>query len=130
MKKTPRWQCPDPLFEILSSIVPPKRKSRKGGRPPVELRKVIDGIFYVIKTGIVWKDMPPCFASASTCHRYFQNWQKEGVFQLLWCECLSRYDDEFGIKWKKLNIDSSQVKAPLGGEKNRSKSCRSKKVRI
>jgi len=69
MKKTPRWRCPDPLFEILSSIVPPKERSKKGGRPPVQLRKVIDGIFYVIKTGIIWKDMPPCFASASTCHR-------------------------------------------------------------
>lgn len=128
--KTPRWQCPESLWEIMKSFIPDKPRSPKGGRPPSDLRKVVDGIFYVIRTGIVWKDMPPCFASASTCHRYFQEWQAQGVFQMIWAECLARYDEELGIDWKKLNIDTSQAKAPLGGEKNRGKSRRSQKVRF
>jgi transposase len=92
----------------------------KGGRPPSDLREVVDGIYFVLKTGIAWKEMPPCFASSSTCHRYFQSWQQKGVFELLWAECIFRYDDEFGLDWKKLAIDSSQTKSPLGGEKNQS----------
>lgn len=127
--KTPRWKCPEPLWEIIQSFIPKKDISPKGGRPQADLRKVVDGIFYVIKTGIVWKDMPPCFASASTCHRYFQMWQQQEIFSMIWAECLCRYDNELGIDWKKLNIDSSQTKAPLGGEKNQSKPCRPGKNR-
>lgn len=122
--KSNRFECPEPLWEILQSFITPKVISPKGGRPPANLRKVADGIFYVIRTGIVWKDLPPGFASSSTCHRYFQEWESEGVFQLAWIECLNRYDSELGIDWKKLNIDSSQAKAPLGGEKNRAKPSR------
>ena len=119
-KRTPQWKCPEPLWEVLSGIVKTPAPSPKGGRPPSDLRSIVDGIYYVLKSGISWNHMPPCFASSSTCHRYFQKWQKEGVFQLVWAECLARYDDDIGIDWNKLNIDSSHVKSPLGGEKNRS----------
>lgn len=122
-KRNPRWKCPEEIYQILKSLIPERSRSSKGGRPPADLRKVVDGIFYVVRTGIKWQDMPPCFASSSTCHKYFQEWSKEGVFQMLWSEALARYDDRFGIDWKKLNIDSSQIKSPLGGEKKWSKSC-------
>jgi hypothetical protein len=36
---------------------------------------------------------------------------------MAWADCLARYDEEFESDWSKLNIDSSQVKAPLGGKK-------------
>ncbi len=128
--KSPRWQCPEPIWELIKAIAPTRTISYKGGRPPADLRKVVDGIFYVLKTGIVWKDMPPCFASSSTCHRYFQQWQELGIFQVIWSECLSRYDDELGIDWSMLNVDSSQAKAPLGGEKNRAKPSRQRQKRV
>ena len=93
-----------------------------------DLRKVVDRIFYAIRTGIPWNDMPQSYA-LSTCHRYFQEWEKLGIFQMAWAECLARYDEEFGIDWSKLNIDSSQAKAPLGGKKNRQKPCGQRKNR-
>ncbi len=129
MKKTSRLECPEALWEILQALIPTKNPSRKGGRPFADPRKIVDGIFYVLRTGICWNDMPRAYASSSTCHRYFQEWQEQGVFQAAWAECLARYDEELGIDWSKLNIDSSQVKAPLGGEKNRQKSCRQGKDR-
>lgn len=108
ISKTPRWQCPEPLWEILKGLIIVKKPSRLGGRPPSELRKVVDGIFYVIRTGIAWKDMPPCFASSSTCHRYFQRWQREKIFQFSWEQCLALYDDEWGIDVNHLSSTSSQ----------------------
>ena len=129
MKKSSRLECPEPLWKILEAFIPVKKVSPKGGRPSADLRKVVDGIFYAIRTGIPWNDMPRAYASSSTCHRYFQEWQEQGVFQMAWAECLARYDEEFGIDWSKLNIDSSQAKAPLGGEKNRQKPRRQRKNR-
>ncbi len=42
---------------------------------------------------------------------------RTGFFQMAWAECLARYDEKFGIKLSKLNIHSSQAKAPVGGNK-------------
>jgi transposase len=121
MKKLSRLESPEPLWKILEAFIPVKKVSHQGGRPSADLRKVVDGIFYAIRTGIPWSDMPRAYASSSTCHRYFQEWQEQGVFQMAWAECLARYDKEFGIDWSKLNIGSSQAKAPLGGEKKPAK---------
>ena len=116
-----KWKCPDYIWEELKKILHKYVASPLGGRPPVNQRAVADGIFYVLKTGIQWKAMPSEFPSGSTCHRYFQTWVRDGVFLKLWQTGVARYEERKGIDWKKLNIDSSQTKAPLGGEKNRAK---------
>jgi transposase len=81
----------------------------------VPFRYVLDGILYVLRTGCQWKALPREYGSGSTCHRRFQQWIREGAFEKLWVKLLDRYDDIRGIKWKWLSLDSSSVKAPLGG---------------
>jgi transposase len=44
---------------------------------------VLDGIFYVLRTGCQWKAVPPEFGSGSSLHRYFQHLVKRGVFKKL-----------------------------------------------
>lgn len=61
--------------------------------------------------------MPRVFGSSSTVHRYFQKWVASGVFAELWRLALEEYDDLRGIKWDHQSIDSTSLKAPLGGEK-------------
>jgi transposase len=92
-----------------------------GGRPRAELRKTMDGIFYVLRTGCQWKAAPAEFGSGSTLHRYFQEWTRRGVFRKLWKYLLRRYDQLRGIQWQWQSLDGSTTKAPLGGEKNREK---------
>ena len=87
------------------------------GRPPVSFRKVLDGILYVLRTGCQWKALPKEYGSGSTAHRRFQQWVQEGVFQRLWVKLLERYDELRGIRWTWQSLDSSSVKAPLGGRR-------------
>ena len=87
----------------------------------LELRKVADGIFYVLRTGCQWKAAPREFGSGSSLHRYFQEWARRHVFHKLWKYLLRRYDALRGIQWKWQSLDGSTTKAPLGGEKNRAK---------
>jgi putative transposase len=86
------------------------------GRPPVPFRKVLDVIMCVLRTGCQWKALPREYGSGSTCHRTFQPWVGEGVFQRIRVKLLQRYDGAHGIKWRWQSLDSSSVKAPLGGE--------------
>jgi transposase len=112
------FRIPDALWERIQPLLPRVRRSRKGGRPPVPQRQVLDGIFYVLRTGCQWKAVPPEFGSGSTLHRYFQRWQKRGVFRKLWQAALHEYDEEIGIDWQWQSIDGAMTKAPLGGKKD------------
>ena len=71
---------PDELWERVQPFLPKRRRHRKGGRPPLDYRNVLDGIFYVLRTGCQWKAAPKAFGSGSSLHRYFQRWRKRGVF--------------------------------------------------
>lgn len=77
------WRIPDALWLRIEPHLPKYRKSRKGGRPRANLRSVMDGIFYVLRTGCQWKALPPEFGSGSTVHAYFQEWTARGVFRQL-----------------------------------------------
>ena len=122
----PSWRIPDGLWRRMEGFLPKYRKSRRGGRPRLDLRKVMDGIFYVLRTGCQWKAVPSYYGSGSTVHRYFQEWTQRGVFAKLWKNMLGRYDARRGIAWRWQSLDGAQTKAPLGGEKNRQKPDRSR----
>jgi putative transposase len=121
-------QIPEKLWQQIEPLLPKYRASRKGGRPRVSLRAVTNGIFYLLRTGCQWKALPPLFGSPSTVHRYFQEWASKGVFQRLWKACLRKYDQRKGIGWRWQSMDGATTKSPLGGEKNREKPDRSRKV--
>ena len=112
------FRIPDALWERIELLLPRVRRSRRGGRPRLPYRRVLDGIFYVLRTGCHGKAVPPEFGSGSSLHRYFQRWQKRGVFRTLWEVALYEYDDVLGIDWEWQSLDGTMTKAPLGGKKD------------
>ena len=124
----PSWRIPDGLWARMEPFLPNYHTSPLGGRPRLDLRKVANGIFYVLRTGCQWKAAPEEFGSGSSLHRYFQEWARRHVFHKLWKYLLRRYDALRGIQWKWQSLDGSTTKAPLGGEKNRQKPDRSGQI--
>jgi transposase len=110
---------PDHLWERMQPLLPRFRRSRKGGRPRLGWRKVLDGIFYVLRTGCQWKAVPREFGSGSSLHRYFQLLVKRKAFARLWAMALLEYDDLKSLDWRWQSMDGAMTKAPLGGEKHR-----------
>ena len=119
-------QMPEKMWQRFEPLLPRYRRSPKGGRPRANLRRIANGIFYLLRTGCQWKALPPQFGSSSTAHRYFQEWSRRRVFQRFWKKCLQIYDARRGIAWRWQSLDGSMTKAPLGGEKNRQKPHRSR----
>ena len=115
----PSWRIPDGLWDRMETFLPKYEKSPFGGRPRLDLRKVANGIFYILRTGCQWKAVPQEFGSGSALHSYFQEWGRLRVFHQLWKYCLRHYDHLQGIQWKWQSLDGATTKAPLGGEKNR-----------
>jgi transposase len=121
-------EIPEALWERIDLVIPIYRPSRKGGRPRLSMRNVVNGILYVLTTGCQWKAMPREFGSGSAIHEYFQEWVESGVFEELWQLALVEYDALKGIDWKWQMLDGAMTKAPLGGEKNRQKPDRSRQA--
>lgn len=61
----------------------PKTKSGKGlpGRPASDLRQIVNGIFYIIKSGCQWRMLPKEYGPWSTVYGYFNRWSKSGLWQ-------------------------------------------------
>jgi putative transposase len=121
------WELSDSMWERIAPILPkPKshfrgrgRQRRNiGGRPAANLRQLMSGILYVLRTGCQWNALPQEFGvSGKTAHRYFQRWVRAGVFKRMWQASLNEYDELKGIEWKWQAVDGAMTKAPLGGEK-------------
>lgn len=111
------YRIPDELWDRIKPLIPPEPPKPDGGRPREDDRQMMTATLYVLKTGIQWKALPPCFGAASTVHDRFQEWRHAGVFQKLWVDALQLYDERVGLNWKWQSMDGAMTKAPLGGEK-------------
>ncbi len=113
-RKLASWKLPDALWEKMEPLIPP-RKSQEGRPRTVDLKRITEGIFYVLRTGIQWQAVPrKQFGPPSTVYYYFSQWVKTGVFKRLWQEALVVYDDLKGLEWTWQSVDGAMSKAPLG----------------
>jgi transposase len=118
------WELTDELWEAVKAFVPEHRRdenrtyNRKpgGGRKRIPPRRVLEGIFYVLRTGIQWKALPKEYGAASSIHQYFSEWAEAGFFLRMWQEGLMSYEELKGLGWEWQSVDGSMVKAPLARE--------------
>jgi putative transposase len=69
----------DPQWEIYGALLP---EAKPGGRPrTVELREVVNAIFYVMRTGCAWRMLPHDFPRWDIVYKYFELWTKDGTWQ-------------------------------------------------
>jgi putative transposase len=118
-KSNNHYTIPGKLWKLLKKHLPKAPKVRGRGRPPVDNRNVINGIWYVLWTGCQWKSIQKEWfgVSSSVLHERFQTWQQQGLFEKLFKVIVKYYAREYGIGWKWQSVDSMMSAAPLGGAK-------------
>jgi len=123
----------DELWEMIEPLLPPAkpRRFRYPGRKPLDNRKTLTGILFVLKSGIPWEMLPQEMGCGSgmTCWRRLRDWQKAGVWQKLHEVLLAKLREADRIDWSRAAVDSASVRAVGGGGKNGSQSDGSGKVR-
>ena len=71
----------DDQFRLLEPLIPP---AKPGGRPrTTDMRRLLDGLFSVVRTGCQWRHLPPppAFPPWSTVHGYFRAFLAAGVWE-------------------------------------------------
>src|SRR5216683_2786156 len=66
-------------WQVLKPLLTPKRRPDGRGRPWRDARAVLNGILWVLRTGAPWHDLPDRYPPYQTCHRRFQQWQRDGT---------------------------------------------------
>ena len=69
----------DHEWKVLAPLIPP---ARPGGRPrkwPV--RKILNAIFYLLRSGCQWRMLPREFPPWSTVYHYFRIWRLDGTWE-------------------------------------------------
>ena len=110
----------DELSELIEPLLPrTTRRYRHPGRRRIDDRKVLNGILFVLTTGIAWRRLPRelGFGSGMTCWRRLRDWQAAGVWSALHGILLVRLQAAGELDWSRAVVDSSHVRALKGGSR-------------
>ncbi|ENZ95184.1 transposase [Xanthomonas fragariae] len=82
---TRRKEIPIALWKRIEPLIPQVKRSPKGGRPRISDQQALNGIVYVLRTGVPWEDLPMelGYGSGMTCWRRLRDWQAAGVWHRL-----------------------------------------------
>jgi putative transposase len=123
------WEIPDCLWDCLQPILDEHYPQAETGRPRVDLRPVLNGIVFRMRTGCQWNQLPAQFGSDSTVHRWFQRFCEDGLFEAVWGHFVEACGELAGVHWDWQSADGRMGKARFGGEKGRQKPHRSRQTR-
>src|ERR1700704_342941 len=109
-----RFDLSDDEWALLEPLMPKSRKSVRA-----DDRKILTAIFYVLRTGMPWRDLPERCGPYTTAYNRFNRWSRRGIWKRIFDTLASTSRDSLYL------IDSTIVKAhraasgAKGGSKNR-----------
>ena len=71
-----RYELSDQEWSIIRAMLPTKPR----GIPRVDDRRVLNGIFWVLRSGAPWRDLPGIYGPRTTCYNRFVRWRRAGVW--------------------------------------------------
>jgi transposase len=112
-----RYEVDDELWERIKPLLPVRtRRARWPGRLPLDDRACLNGILFVLLTGISWADLPQQLGCGSgmTCWRRLRDWTTAGAWDQLHTLLLAELHAADQIDWSRAAADGSHVRAKRG----------------
>jgi transposase len=95
-----RYDLTDFEWSVIKEVLP--RKGR--GAPRVDDRRVLNGIFWVLRSGAPWRDLPERYGPHTTVYNRFNRWRKSGVWDRIMDAIVDAYGGDVEM------IDTSSVR--------------------
>src|SRR6185312_6446333 len=97
-----RYELSDFEWSIIQPLLPDKPR----GVPRADDRKVLNGIYWRLRTGSPWADIPERYGPPTTCANRFRRWAKIGVWDRIFEAVSKAYDGDLQM------IDASSIRGP------------------
>ena len=95
-----RFDLSDEEWALLEPSMPKSRKSARA-----DDRRIMNAIFYVLRTGMPWRDLPDRYGPYTTAYNRFNRWSRRGIWKKIFDKLASKSRDSLYL------IDSTIVKA-------------------
>ncbi len=95
-----RYEISDFEWAIMLPLLPNKPR----GVARVEDRKVLNGIYWRLRTGSPWADIPERYGPYTTCYNRFVRWRKLGVWDAIFEAVSKAYEGSLQM------VDSSSIR--------------------
>ena len=96
-----RFDLSDEEWAVIAPLLPVQGRGAKRG----DDRKVLNGIFYILRTGAPWRDLPERYGPRTTVYNRYVRWGRKGVWKAVFDALAREVEDSL------IFIDSSIVKA-------------------
>lgn len=95
-----RYELSDFEWSIIAPLLPNKPR----GVARVDDRKVLNGIYWRLRTGSPWADIPERYGPYTTCYNRFVRWRKLGVWDKIFEAVSKAYEGNVQM------VDSSSIR--------------------
>ena len=105
-----RYDLTDEEWAILGPLLPCEH-SGKAGHPYRPHREVLNGIFWILRSGAAWRDLPERYGPWTTVYDRFRRWRERGLFDTMLnaLEAQARRAEQIDFEFSA--IDGSTVRA-------------------
>lgn len=93
------------LTDFEWRVIQPLLPNKPRGVPRVDDRRVLNGIFWVLRSGAPWRDLPERYGPRTTCYNRFVRWRKAGVWDRMMDAITTAHDGEIQM------IDNTSIRA-------------------
>jgi transposase len=95
-----RYDLTDSEWSVVEPLLPMHRRGPK----PKNNRQVLNGMFYILRTGCPWRDLPERYGPYTTVYNRFNRWRKAGIWDRMMDAIVKAHDGKVQM------IDSSIVR--------------------
>lgn len=113
-----RTDLTEAMWRKIEPLLPTVKPSRRGGRPRVENRRVLEGILWILRTGAPWHALPEEYPSPATCWRRLKEWSDDGTWLRIWRTFLGELDQKGVLDWSECFMDATFMPAKKGAPKS------------
>jgi transposase len=115
--RRPWWRVDDGVWQQLEPLlVDPPRRTHNAGRKRYPPRACLEGVLYLLYTGLRYVDLPRelGFPSGETCRRRLHEWIERGVWPQALALLVAELDRRGRLDWSRVVVDASLVDAKKG----------------
>ena len=97
----------DEQWQAIQPLIPPPPSAATRGRPPINERAVLEGIFWKLTMARPWSHLPARYPSWQTCYRRYHKWRRTGLLEQIRTAIALDLRDRGGIDFPSLVQDGT-----------------------
>jgi len=108
MNQKRRHELTNDQWARLAPLLP---KRARVGRPPKDHRLILNALYWLLRTGAPWRDLPERFGPWGTVYSRFRRWRLAGIWDRVLAALQAEADAAGRLDWSLHFVDGTSVRA-------------------